>query len=310
MENFQESLLLETQDGQDDKALLQDFMKMYGDADVSKEPKEDTNFAIVVPKPRFCVKTRSDGGEKIFLNICTAEHIPAPKDISDNELLKLLNSDDPSQFRVPMSLGEPHAEVDKSGKGCTAYDIAINPSFSDKIDKNNLFMGFFMSVIMEGLDNKYSVKLSREWVKLKNKRSMGFLQSQHIRSKSKPFIMEMDSDNAAQKTSASSSSHRINSESVSSAKSVEPKYRIIREPITGHPEFLSVEVELPEIRSGKALTLDIGEDCIILDSRSKVYHLSLYLPYNLIQQDCGAQFDKQSRKLTLTLPVMPLSVGD
>ena len=40
--------------------------------------------------------------------------MPNAKDISDDELVRLLESDDPSGYRVPMSLGEPHAEVDKS----------------------------------------------------------------------------------------------------------------------------------------------------------------------------------------------------
>jgi len=39
--------------------------------------------------------------------------LPAPKDISDKELLKLLEAEDPSGFRIPMSLGEPHAELDQ-----------------------------------------------------------------------------------------------------------------------------------------------------------------------------------------------------
>ena len=39
--------------------------------------------------------------------------LPAPRDISDEDLIKLLDSEDPSGFRIPMSLGEPHAEIDK-----------------------------------------------------------------------------------------------------------------------------------------------------------------------------------------------------
>lgn len=39
--------------------------------------------------------------------------IPSPKDITDEDLVKLLEADDPSGFRIPMSLGEPHAELDK-----------------------------------------------------------------------------------------------------------------------------------------------------------------------------------------------------
>jgi len=39
--------------------------------------------------------------------------LPAPKDISDEELCKLLEAEDPLGFRIPMSLGEPHAELDQ-----------------------------------------------------------------------------------------------------------------------------------------------------------------------------------------------------
>lgn len=41
------------------------------------------------------------------------QQVPPPKDISDDELLRLLEAEDPSGFRIPMSLGEPHAELDK-----------------------------------------------------------------------------------------------------------------------------------------------------------------------------------------------------
>lgn len=43
------------------------------------------------------------------------------------------------------------------------------------------------------------------------------------------------------------------------------------------------------------MTLDIGEDRILLETRANVYHLDIFLPYNLIQEECGAQFDKKSR---------------
>ena len=40
--------------------------------------------------------------------------VPPTKDLTDDELLKVLESDDVTQFRIPMCIGEPHAEVDKS----------------------------------------------------------------------------------------------------------------------------------------------------------------------------------------------------
>lgn len=38
--------------------------------------------------------------------------IPSPKDISDDQLAVLVESGDPSQYRVPLSLGEAHTVSD------------------------------------------------------------------------------------------------------------------------------------------------------------------------------------------------------
>lgn len=61
----------------------------------------------------MCVKTRDDQKKKVFINVCTSDAIPAPEDISDRELITILESDAPSDFRVPMSIGQPHQEKDK-----------------------------------------------------------------------------------------------------------------------------------------------------------------------------------------------------
>lgn len=70
-----------------------------------------------VPKPGYVMKLRNKKEEKVFINICTSEKVPAAKDVSDEELVKVLESVDPTQYRVPMSLGEPHVEVDNRGQG-------------------------------------------------------------------------------------------------------------------------------------------------------------------------------------------------
>jgi hypothetical protein len=44
-----------------------------------------------------------------------------------------------------------------------------------------------------------------------------------------------------------------------------------------------------------SLSLDIGEDRVVLGTRSSVYDLDLYLPYNLVQTECGAQFNRKTR---------------
>lgn len=45
-------------------------------------------------------------------SIVALPQVPTPRDISDDQLQKLVQSGDATQFRVPLSLGEPHTEKD------------------------------------------------------------------------------------------------------------------------------------------------------------------------------------------------------
>lgn len=120
--------------------------------------------------------------------------MPPAQDITEETLVEVLQSEDPTKYRVPMSLGEPHVEVDNRGQGCTAYDVVINPMFYNKIQNSELFKSFFLTIVFEGLESKYNMELERKWTVLKNKKCMGVLQPHCIRSQSKPVIMEMESD--------------------------------------------------------------------------------------------------------------------
>ena len=48
-----------------------------------------------------------------------------------------------------------------AGDACSAYDVCISPDFCKKILENATFMGFFMSIVIEGLEEKYKIKLDR-----------------------------------------------------------------------------------------------------------------------------------------------------
>ena len=50
---------------------------------------------------------------------CTYMQVPSPKEISDEQLATMLESGDASQYRVPISLGEPHTVHDNSE--CLSY---------------------------------------------------------------------------------------------------------------------------------------------------------------------------------------------
>ena len=246
----------------------------------------------VKPTPGRCIKTKNvKTKEKVFINICTSSTVPSPANISEMELLKIIDQlDNPEEivnYKIPMSVGEAHAELDNRGNGCTAFDVIISPNFLHTVLNSKTFFGFFMSVVFEALLNKYEVELERNWILLKGKKFLGRLDEQNV--KTQRLIQEVSS------TDAPSFSEET--------KCKRPQFDIIGEP-EKNPEFLIAEIKLPGIFSAKSIILDVGEDRLVVCTRPKQYELDIYLPYNLVQDDCGSQFDIRSQILTVTMPVL------
>lgn len=93
----------------------------------------------------------------------------------------------------------------------------------------------------------------------------------------------------------------------SKSKVAEPKYKIIKDPPEGTSEFLVIEITLPGIKTTKDTTLDVGEDRLVLLVNPAKYHLNLELPFDVNNETCGAQFNRQTKILTITLPVLSKS---
>uniref|UniRef100_H2MQK3 PIH1 domain-containing protein 1 n=1 Tax=Oryzias latipes TaxID=8090 RepID=H2MQK3_ORYLA len=219
------------------------------------------------------------GKEKVFINICQSSSVPPPPELSREELVDLLQSEDPSGYRVPMSLGEPHTEVDNSSQSCTAYDVVINQDFFQKCQEDALFQQFVILVSAEGLENKYKLELSRDWKVLKNRKFLGSVSEQNIRTKSRPTIQINSCD-------------------------FRPKFRLLVEPPTGHPENLVAEIHLPGVPSSRSLLLDVGEDRLVLTARPSLFHLDVFHPFLVDQDNTAAQFNNQTQILTVTMPVV------
>ncbi|XP_031550011.1 PIH1 domain-containing protein 1-like, partial [Actinia tenebrosa] len=254
-----------------------------------------------IPDPGFVLKSKisSEGREKkVFVNICTSKHIPKAKEVTEKELAEILDSEDPMRYRVPLSLGEPHAEIDKSGNGCTVYDIVIHPSFLKKVQENSFFQNFFLTVVFQGLEEKYGLELDRNWTILKNKKSMGKVQSHFIRNKSKPVIMDME--NNSQNTSQpvvkdGAQPNKIQEIEPDVRPTPEPKYRVLIEPPEGVPEFVVLEISLPGVKSAKVIDLDVSGDRLVLQVNTDLYRLDIQLPHDVDNEECGAQFNKKTK---------------
>ncbi|KAA0705684.1 PIH1 domain-containing protein 1 [Triplophysa tibetana] len=271
------------------KLLLQTVQKVQGDTPSGK---------VIRPQPGMCVKTLSlSDQKKVFLNICQSETVPPPPHLSQEALVTLLESEDPTSYRVPMSLGEPHAEADNSSQGCTVYDVVINNEFFQKCQKDALFQQFLIAVSLEGLENKYGIELSRDIKILKNRRFMGSLAEQNIRTKNKPVIQEIDS-----KKSRSLNSAKRESRSLNSAK--RPEFCLLIEPPTGNAEYLIAEIQLPGVMSACSLVLDLGEDRLLLIARPFLFHLDIFFPLLIDQENSVAEYNTNTQMLTVTMPVV------
>ncbi|KAJ8253640.1 hypothetical protein COCON_G00202520 [Conger conger] len=252
--------------------------------------QQNPDSRVIRPDPGMCVKTLSiPDKQKVFVNICQSPAVPPPPHLSKEELLELLQSDDPTAYRVPMSLGEPHTELDNNSLGCTAHDVVINNEFFQKCQKDPLFLQFVIAVSFEGLENKYSIELSREWKVLKNRKFLGSISEQNIRTKSKPSIQEMSpSDSHTQPTEAR-----------------RPEFCLIVEPPAGDPHYLIAEIHLPGVASSRSLLLDLGEDRMVLTARPSLFHLDCYFPLNIDPDTSVAQYNKKTQILTVTMTVVP-----
>ena len=139
-----------------------------------------------------------------------------------------------------MSIGEGRTEQDKSGLPATVYDVAINPDFFSKIEKDDLFQTFFLTVVFEGLQDKYQFELDMQrFTILKNRKSIGTLQSHRIQIRdvkkceenTRPLIEEIPKPTP-------------NNPQVPVPKK-EFIYRLRREPPAGEIEYLLAEFMIP-----------------------------------------------------------------
>ncbi|XP_074874039.1 PIH1 domain-containing protein 1 isoform X2 [Carettochelys insculpta] len=237
----------------------------------------------IQPQPGFCIKTHAGSQGKVFVNICRSPHIPPPPDLSRQELECLIESDSASSFRIPMSLGEPHAELDNSGNGCTAYDVVINFGFFSKLEADPFFKDFFIMVALEGLADKYTMDVNHpDWRILKNRKFMGTLSEQTIRTKSRPVIQE-----------------------VAGSSPVVPKFTIRAEPAGGPPDFLLAEIHLPRVGSALELSLELGQDRVVLRGGPDPYDLDIYIPHDIIPEHSCARFHRGTSVLTVKMPIQP-----
>ncbi|XP_038169825.1 PIH1 domain-containing protein 1 [Arvicola amphibius] len=231
------------------------------------------------PQPGFCIKTNSSEG-KVFINICHSPSIPPPVDVTEDELLQMLEEDQ-AGFRIPMSLGEPHAELDAKGQGCTAYDVAVNSNFYLRMQNSDFLRELVVTIAREGLEDKYGLQLNPEWRMLKYRPFLGSISQQNIRSQQRPRIQELGTLEGPER----------------------PHLNLWLEA----PDLLLAEVDLPKLDGAQGLTLEIGESHLVMGGSQQLYRLNASIPLRINPEASRAAFHHRRKQLMVFLPLLSVS---
>ncbi|KAI4497380.1 hypothetical protein M0802_007391 [Mischocyttarus mexicanus] len=258
------------------------------------EPKP--KFIVIHPFPGVCIKTKTDTGEKVFLNVCTTTKIPPPQDISEEMLISLLDQETPG-YSIPMS-----------GTLCMTHDVAINKDYFEKCQTQNYLWLFTMSVIIEGVSHKFSKSLdSKTCIVLKNRKVMGTIQPQRIDdrearqvlppSSKKPLIQEISN------TSNTDRSINLDQPENNHQKPATNNYIILKEPLEGIAKRLIGLFRIPEGVLSQDLNVLIDTDRIIITTNENKFAYDIFIPYVINLDETESFFDKHLRILQLIMPI-------
>ncbi|XP_077286187.1 PIH1 domain containing 1 [Arctopsyche grandis] len=266
-------------------------------------PSPSINAVVVQPSPGFCVKTKiPEENKKIFINICHTDAIPPPDDINEDELVKILSSEEPSDYRVPMSIGEARTEKDKSGQPSTVYDVAISTIFFKKLQSSKVFHTFFMNIVFEGLQNKYGFVLEiTDYVILKNRINIGNLQTHRIQKRISEQITNTKDAYKPLIEIISSSNDTDAPKKAIPKKPLEIEYQLIREPGEGKIEYLIGEFRINDKLRADDVLLDIGVDRIIVETPKTRQLTDVFVPFSIRQNSVKAVLNMNNNVLIVTM---------
>ena len=256
----------------------------------------------IVPKPAICCKTYDAAGSKVFVNVCTSTEIPAPRVLSEAELREILqNEEKAAEFRVPMSLGEAHKELDKSGMPCVAYDVVIHPRFYVQVDSSLLFKTFFVTVMIEAIEGKFGIELDKnKWVTMRNRLYMGKMPKHYVRRGDLPMVQEFAGGDASPKTQPQPLISEIETRRSAPPPPVAPPHSVERR-ASGR---LVVTFELPAaVTAADQVSLERGPDRLVLSADAARLLADVALPETVDTESARAAFSLASRRLAVSVAV-------
>ncbi|KNE65285.1 hypothetical protein AMAG_10927 [Allomyces macrogynus ATCC 38327] len=225
----------------------------------------------ITPMPGFAIKTSLTkstatypSGFKLFINLCHSPYVPAPPVATEDEIRAAITGADGAAWKVPMSLTRPRDDADKLHSDVVA-----------KAEGNWDFKQFIIELAIQWVEEKHGMSLSREFAlpKMKSKGPLGIHKV-----------------------------YRAKRAGVATIPQQEPLYQVKHQL---DQRCVTVMVKLPLIATAQQVALEIEEHQVELDH--KLYRLSVPIRAGTVDVDhaeCDAVFDKSTRVLQVTLPLV------
>lgn len=265
---------------------------------------------IVHPCPGYVVKFREVciGNDlfpdqtkyKLFLNICHCPQLPPPiEDLDEDEVAEILDSKDPSRYRIPLCIGDLDCVHDNKGENSAKVDVLVNSVFyAKRIEKSEFFRHLLLLVCTEAIKAKHGINFdAKDAIKLRNRKLMGELSAQRIRKKPQSAII--------QEFSADADSKKENEEAepVSALCHRPRNYRIT----LFRGEELEIKVKLPEMEQPicdeKRFRIRMNGDHIIVQLDRRPPLIDIYVPFEMDYEKAKVQCVVNERTLRIIVPV-------
>ena len=260
----------------------------------------------------MCIKAfKLKSKEKFFINICHTSEIPAPKDITETELHKLLETQNATGFKVPLSVTKPRETKDKSGSKTEVSDIAVNTDFYAKKVKrgDGLFYHFLITLVFESLEQKYKIELdTSNFVQLKNRacidqlvehqiynRDVKTVEQYHADAEKPELLGADDEDKIIIGTSETKKNNgKVLIQEISAKNELRPRKSIANEPehrLVSDRQNLIAEFYLPHVRNISEVQVEANDDRLVLNSQKHGYTFDGFLPQKINESKTRTVFD-------------------
>lgn len=289
-------------------------------AQLERERGNDVTF--IHPHPGYVIKTSINGDKKCFVNVCYNELIDRP---TSQPTVK--GGSKGLQWSLPHSVTPGRDDLDNKNVRCVVYDVVFHPDTLHLARSNKAFRNMVNNTAIQAIESNYDVKLDGKNLKFPKLQYKGVARASIRRIPSKnPQIVERTGEEKElydKIYSCADTQHKKPKKSKSKtddkSKYTTPKYTLKHrshtdlQECTGHkeakinaaiPKELVLEVNLPLLKSSGDITLDVTEKTVQLVSEEPAkYKLNITLPYPVNENTGNAKFDKDQKKLIVTLPV-------